>query len=171
MRSERLRYRPVQPDDLDAFHRLVDDEYIGRYLLDGVRPPRQWSAERIRQSRDLFARRGVGVWLAHAAETGELVGFCGFWTSPDSPEPMLVYALLEPWSGRGLAAEMGRTVIAHARAAGSFTEITADADAINARSVRVLDQLGFERIGVRPGAFGDILLFRLSVGPNSARPG
>jgi RimJ/RimL family protein N-acetyltransferase len=146
MRSEPLRYRPVEPDDLDAFHRL-----------------------------DLFSRRGVGVWLAHAAGTGELVGFCGFWSSPDSPEPMLVYALLESWSGRGLATEMGRTVIERARVAGGFTAITADADAVNARSVRVLEKLGFERIGARPGAFGDILLFRLPAGAaarsDPARPG
>ena len=26
--SERLRYRPVEPADLDAFHRLVQDEHV-----------------------------------------------------------------------------------------------------------------------------------------------
>ena len=34
-------------------------------------------------------------------------------------------------------------------------------DEINAGSVRVLEKLGFERVGVKPGAFGNVLLLRL----------
>ena len=164
MRSERLRYRPVDLGALDAFHRLVQDEHIRRYMMDGRLFPREWTEARVRESQELLARRGVTIWLAHDGETGDLVGFCGFWIAPSLAEPQLLYALLERWTGRGLATEMARAAIAHARTQPGFEEIVADVDEVNTASVRVLEKLGFERTGVTPGAFGSILLFRLPAG-------
>lgn len=162
MHSERLRYHPVAPESLDIFHALVQDEHVRRYMMDGQRLPREWSEARVRESQALFARRGVGIWLARDTATDEAVGFCGFWIAPSFPEPQLLYALLERWTGRGLAAEMARAAIAHARGTAGFRAIEADVDAVNARSVRLLETLGFERVGTTPGAFGDVLLFRLA---------
>jgi hypothetical protein len=65
MRSDRLR--PIDAATLDAFHSLVTDEHIRRYLLDGSLVSREWSEERIRASESLFNRRGVGIWLAHTS--------------------------------------------------------------------------------------------------------
>lgn len=161
MRSERLIYRPLAPDTLDVFHRLVQDEHVRRYMMDGQLFPREWSEARMRESQALLERRGVTIWLAHDKATGEVVGFCGFWIAPSFVEPQLLYALLERWTGRGLATEMARAAIEHARSGAGFSEIVADADAVNTRSVRLLEKLGFERTGTTPGAFGDILLFRL----------
>jgi RimJ/RimL family protein N-acetyltransferase len=83
MLSERLHYHPVEPANLDAFHGLVQDKHVRRYMLDGNVFPREWSAERIRESQALFERRGVGTWLAYDRCTNELVGFCGF----PAPQP------------------------------------------------------------------------------------
>jgi hypothetical protein len=33
--SERLRYAPLGRDDLRAFHGLIRDDYVRRYMLDG----------------------------------------------------------------------------------------------------------------------------------------
>src|SRR6185369_13306097 len=77
-------------------------------MMDGLRFPREWSAERVRESLALGDERGVCIWLAHDKDTGELVGFCVFWVPPGGSEPELLYALRESWSGRGLATEMGR---------------------------------------------------------------
>ena len=43
-------------------------------------------------------------------------------------------------------------------------EIVASVDDVNRASVRVLEKLGFEPVGIRPGAFGDMLLLRLPAG-------
>ena len=64
MTSPRLVYAPLAASDLDVFHGLVVDEHVRRFLLDSAVHPRAWSAQRIADSRDLFARRGVGLWLA-----------------------------------------------------------------------------------------------------------
>ena len=163
MFSERLRYQPVTPAHLDAFHRLVQDEHLRRYLLDGNLLPREWSEERIRDSQRLFERRGVGIWLVQDKTTDELVGFCGFLEIPSMhPEPQLVYAMFERFSGRGYATEMARTAIAQARTQPGFVEIIASVDAVNVASLRVLAKLGFEHTTTLQGHFGDLLLLRLA---------
>lgn len=162
MLSARLRYQPIARSDLDAFHGLVQDGHVRRYLLDGDIVPRDWSEQRIRDSQALFERRGVGIWLAHDRASGDLVGFCGFVELPAvHPEPQLVYAMLERFAGRGYATEMARASIAVARGHPGFDAIFTGVDAVNGASIRVLEKLGFEPISTQPGAFGEVLLFRL----------
>ena len=163
MWSPRLAYEPVSPDTLDGFHELVQDEHVRRYLMDGEVFPREWSEERIRDSIALVERRGVGLWLAREAGSGAVAGFCGFLEMPAiDPEPQLVYALVERFTGRGYATEMARASIAHARTQPAFAEIVAAVDGVNTASVRVLEKLGFIRTGTVPGAFGDTFIYRLT---------
>jgi len=160
--STRLRYEPLTLDRLDQFHSLVQDEHVRRYLMDGDVFPREWSEDRVRDSEALLARRGVGLWLAFENDTGALAGFCGFLVMPSvDPEPQLVYALFERFTGRGLATEMARASIAGARAHAGFTEIVAAVDHVNATSIRVLEKLGFVKVGSVPGAFGDTFVYKL----------
>ena len=140
----------------------MQDEHIRRYMMDGRIFPPEWSAGHIRASQALFDRLSVGLWLAHDRTTGALVGFCGYLVLPEvHATPELLYALRAPFTGRGLATEMARACIAEAVKRKAFTEILASVDAINAASVRVLEKLGFERVAIRPGAFGDMLMLRL----------
>jgi [ribosomal protein S5]-alanine N-acetyltransferase len=163
MTSPRLCYGRVSMATLDAFHALVVDPHVRRYLMDGETFSRDWSEARIRDSEALFERRGVGLWLAHERTGDALVGFCGFLTFPAAdPEPEIVYALVERYCGRGYATEMARASIAYARACAGFADIAASVDEVNAASLHVLEKLGFERCGSRPGAFGATLLLRLA---------
>jgi len=165
MESSRLRYRPLAPADLDAFHGLVRDDHVRRYLLDGALLPRTWSEERVRASLALQARCGVGLWLVDEAASGALVGFCGFMEIPEThPVPELVYALFERFTGRGYATEMARACVAGARAAG-LGEIWAGVDEVNAASLRVLEKVGFQPVRVLQGAFGNLLSLRLPLTP------
>jgi ribosomal-protein-alanine N-acetyltransferase len=91
-----------------------------------------------------------------------VVGFCGFLVIPSiHPEPQLVYALTERFTGRGYATEMASAAIAQARAQPGFHTLQASADEVNAASVRILRKLGFQQTGTQPGAFGLILTFTL----------
>jgi aminoglycoside 3-N-acetyltransferase len=160
--SERLRYQPVTGEDLRAFHGLIQDDYVRRYMLDGALMPEDWSAARIRDSAALFARRGVGIWLARDRGSGELVGFTGFFEfSPPEPEPQLMYALFDRFAGRGYATEMARAAVARARDQG-FPHVVAEADEVNAASLRVLEKVGFQRVATLTGAFGNMFRLRLA---------
>lgn len=130
--------------------------------MDGDIFPMEWSEERIRESRKLFERRGVGIWLVRDKATDELVGFCGFLEIPSThPDPQIVYAMFERFSGKGYATEMARTAIAQARNQPGFSDIVAGVDEVNAASLRVLEKLGFERFATIPGCFGNMFLLRL----------
>lgn len=75
-------------ETLDAFHVLVQDEHVRRYLMDGEVFPRAWSEARVRESIALFSRRGVGLWLAREIDSIAVAGFCGFLDLPSvDPEP------------------------------------------------------------------------------------
>ncbi len=163
MLSDRLRYAPVALESLDRFHSLVRDEHVRRYLMDGNLFPREWSEERVRESQCLFGQRGAGLWLVSNAATDELIGFCGFMEiSSIAPEPQLVYALFERFSGKGYATEMARASIAYGRAIG-FTQLLASVDQVNAASSRILEKLGFERVATQQGNFGPMFVLRLAL--------
>ena len=160
--SPRLAYERVSDTTLHEFHSLVVDAHVRRYLMDDAIFPLEWSAERVRDSEALFAARGVGLWLTREQPSGALAGFCGFLELPSvHPDPQLVYALFEPFTGRGYATEMARAAIAHARRQPGFEEVVAAVDDVNAASLRVLDKLGFDKIGTVAGALGNTSIFRL----------
>jgi RimJ/RimL family protein N-acetyltransferase len=165
MASERLKYRAVTLNDLDAFISLVQDEYVRRYMMDGVLHPPEWCAERIRESEALFERHGIGLWLACERESDQLVGFCGFLkvlaVDPVHPEPELAYALFERFARRGYATEMAGASIAAARMQSWSTPIFAGVDEVNAASLRVLEKIGFARVATHQGVFGNMFLLRL----------
>jgi ribosomal-protein-alanine N-acetyltransferase len=167
LHSPRLGYRALDKPDLDAFHALITDAHVKRYLCDGQTLPREWSADTIAASQRLFATRGVGLWLLfdHAGGTDAPIGFAGFISFGDfeafGHEPQLIYALREDAAGRGYATEAATACIRHARERAGFTAICAAVDEPNHASVRVLEKLGFQRCGEQPGAFGQTLLFRL----------
>jgi ribosomal-protein-alanine N-acetyltransferase len=160
--SARLTFRPVSIGELDAFHALVQDEHVRRYLMDGESFPREWAEARVLDSEALFAKRGVGLWLVREAASGRLVGFCGFLVIPSVHEdPQLVYAMFESFTGQGYATEMAQAAIDHATRQAGFPEIIAAVDEPNIASCRVLEKLGFERSATTPGPFGHTLVYQL----------
>jgi len=164
MRSGRLIYEPVRPHHLDDFHKLIQDAYVRHYLLDGEVFPREWTAERIFESHALFETHGVGIWLVREKASAELLGFCGFMVIPSvDSEPQLIYALFEEFTGKGYATEMARAAIEHAHRYAKMTGILASVDEVNSSSLRILEKLGFKRISVQEGSFGNMFLLRLSL--------
>jgi ribosomal-protein-alanine N-acetyltransferase len=170
LHSSRLGYRVLDEPDVDALHALITDAHVKRYLCDGQTLPREWAADTIAASKRLFAIRGVGLWLMFedAAGAGAPIGFVGFVDFSGAGgfeefggEPQLLYALREDAAGQGYATEAARAAIDHAREHGGFTAVYAAVDEPNQASVRVLEKLGFARCGQQPGAFGQMILFRL----------
>lgn len=165
--SERLHYRRLQAEDERVFHSLLGDEHVREFLCDGQVMPLDWVRSAIADSDALFARLGLGLWLVtervpEQARPQPVMGFCGYRVFADMhPHPQLLYALLEPHTGRGRATEMARACVDCGRAAG-MTVIHAAVDEPNRASRRVLDKLGFAVVGETTGAFGPTLLYELS---------
>lgn len=156
--STRLRFIRLRASRLDAFHALLVDPHVRRYLLDGLEVDRAFAEQAIADSDALFAAQGVGLWLLE--RHGEPIGFAGFRVFEElSPAPQLIYGLTEAHTGQGLATEAARAMVRFAR--GRLSPIIAAVDAPNVASLRVLDKLGFERTGETEGAFGATVMLAL----------
>jgi ribosomal-protein-alanine N-acetyltransferase len=166
MITERLVLTPMVPADAEELLAMFREPMVRRYLLDDEPIERPWVDNEIAVSIERFARGLLGLWVARSRPTegparGEVVGFVGFRPFNDPPIEQLVYGITTRTTGVGLATEMTAAVVAQAFADPARTEIRASADEPNASSVRVLERLGFERVGRDPGARWALLHFLL----------
>jgi RimJ/RimL family protein N-acetyltransferase len=77
---------------------------------------------------------------------GRLIGVVGLTFHADRP-PELGYWLGEPHWGKGYMTEAARALIEAAQVTGHYERIGARALLANEASLRVLDKLGFKRVG------------------------
>lgn len=85
-------------------------------------------------------------------ETDELVGTIGFHTvSPLNRSAELTYDLRPDFWGRGVASALGRDVVMWAHEEAGVHRVQATVLDGNARSLKVLDRIGFKREGLLRG--------------------
>lgn len=158
----RLTLVPFTNDDLDAVHALWTDADMRRFLCDNQIVPRERSQEWLEGSTREFATRRFGLWGVHEGEAaGALIGFCGCREWPTG-EPELMYGLLTPWWGQGLATEAAQAVLKHVFETLGHPVVMAATDPPNVASVRVMARLGMT-FHERCEMHGlDTLVYRLS---------
>jgi len=134
--TERLRWRPMRPDDTDLYLAVMSDFEVVRMLGTWPWPP----------DRDEVARRcanppeGPGF-LGPIFVGDQMIGGMGV------HDGGIGYAFGRAYWGKGYATEMGRAMITRAFARYDWDEIVADVWADNPASARVLQKLGFEKRG------------------------
>ena len=149
--SERLLFRAHRPEDLEPFCALESDPEFRRYV--GGRPRPRAEAE-ARFEKQLLAARSnrLGFLAAVYQPDARYIGYCGLLPrlTPDGPVPKeaaLAFYFSPAYSGRGLATEAGRALVAHGFGTLGLRRIGASVDARNLASIRVLEKLGFSRAG------------------------
>lgn len=159
--TARLELRPFTNDDLEAVHALWTDADMRRYLCDDKVVSREQSLEWLEGSTAGFAQRRFGLWGAHERASATLIGFCGCRDWP-SGEPELMYGLLRPWWGQGLATEASTAVLDYVFETLGHPVVMAATDPPNLASIRVMERLGmaFDWRGEMHGL--DTVVYRLS---------
>ena len=113
LRTLRTELRPLTAADLDAAHALWTDPDVRRHLWDDVVIPRASAPpKRSRPARATSRRTASACGASTTRVGGPLVGFCGGQPA-DGGEPELLYGLLRPWWGQGLATECAGAVLDH----------------------------------------------------------
>jgi [ribosomal protein S5]-alanine N-acetyltransferase len=140
--TARLMLRPLAVRDATAFHRLLVEPSVRRYLLDDTIVSRAWAEHEIRQSRALFASTGCGLWSLRVLGRPALAGFAGYRYFLEPPELQLLYALDPAHWGHGLATEAAAALVRYGFERLGFAEIRAGTDEPNSASIRVLERLG-----------------------------
>ena len=147
-RTERLLLRVFTPDDLEPFMAMHSDPDIVRYV---PYPPltREQAEERLRSIATMTAIDDDAQQLRFAVElleTNEVIGDVSMWCSPsDRLQAEIGYVFNPRFHGRGYATEAVTEVLRIGFEEAGLHRITANADARNAASIRVLDRIGMRR--------------------------
>jgi len=140
--TERLRFRPMAPGDLDAMAALLGDPVVMRHY---PRPKDRAGAEAwIAWNRRLYAERGHGLWVVELRATGEFVGDCGL--TPQRVEGVteieVGYHVRADLQRRGYASEAAAACRDLARDALGVDRLIAIIHPDNVPSQRVAEKIG-----------------------------
>ena len=144
--TERLRLRPFQVDDLEAFVAYRSDPEVARY--------QSWDAsysmtdaQSFLTSQDRLELGQPGEWLQLAIvdrRTGSLCGDCGVRVEIDPPATAEIGVTLAPaHQGTGLAREALAAVVDELFERFALHRVHAETDERNAAVHRLLERLGF----------------------------
>ena len=147
-RTERLLLRHFTPHDLEPFMAMHSDPEIVRYV---PYPPltRDEAEERLRTIASMTAIDDEAQNLRFAVvlpETDELIGDVSMWSSPsDRLQAEIGYVFNPRFHGRGYATEAATELLRIGFEEAGLHRITANADARNAASIRVMERVGMRR--------------------------
>ena len=101
-----------------------------------------------------------GTWAVRERATGEVIGDCTLFFAEEHGAWELAYGFRRDRWGRGYATEAGAACLRHGFEELGLDRVVADVDPANPASVRVLEKLGFRRVG----GSGDKLLYEVTQG-------
>jgi len=141
--TERLQVRHLTPADLDDLAALCADPVAMQYMDDGSTLDRATCAKWIDVCQQKYAERGYGTSGVFERESGAFVGFCGVIRAPENDFDEIIYALAQPYWGRGYATEVAVRMLDYVFDVSELDTIYATIDSKNAVSLRMMDKLGF----------------------------
>ena len=150
LESARLIVRRFRPADAPALAAYRSDPDVARYQ--SWTPP--VSADAAVELVSILAAgdpRQPG-WFQYAVEHRAercLIGDIGVRLHDNLMQADLGFTLAAGWQGHGYATEAVRTVLSH-RFSQGLHRVSAECDARNERSARLLERVGFRREGYRP---------------------
>lgn len=145
LESERLRLRAFRDDDLDAFHGIVADAEVMRFMGGPRSRARAWAD--MAWSLGHWQLRGYGFWAVEEKASGALIGRIGLLNPEGWPGLEVGWLLGRAFWGRGYATEGGRAALAFAFEHLGVPEVISLIDPDNGASVCVAERLGEELRG------------------------
>lgn len=140
--TRRLVLRPLVRGDIPAIAALGGDWDVASMTS---RMPWPYTVEIAAHWLD---EQADGEFVRAIDQSGRFIGICGY--LPDGTGTAEIgYWLGKPFWGRGYATEAGQALVDHAFWTGAFEALTCAHFVDNPASQRVIEKLGFRRIGQR----------------------
>ena len=168
LESTRLRLRWLTKADVPALYEVFGDSEVCRYWS---RPALRDMAEADMLLRDIergYASRTLSQWGIATREHDRAIGTCTLTSfSLEHRRAEIGFALGRASWGCGYATEALHALVAHAFESLDLRRLEADVDPRNARSIRLLERLGFRPEGLQrqryliDGEAQDALLYGL----------
>ncbi|HEX7992211.1 MAG TPA: GNAT family N-acetyltransferase [Stenotrophomonas sp.] len=164
IQTERLQLRLLRDDDGDAaaMLQLLNEPGFHEFIGDrGVRTLEQAREYVQKHTFGSYAANGFGMYAIERRSDGAWLGNAGLVRREGLPCADVGYALLGAYTGQGYALEAVQGVLAYARGTLGLGELRAIVSQGNARSVALLEKVGFRDDGtvVLPGKDEQLLLF------------
>jgi RimJ/RimL family protein N-acetyltransferase len=159
--TPRLRVRMMTPDDAPFILALFNAPNWLAFLPDRqVRTEEDARAYITGVYLKGYHDNGFGAALVTLKEGGEPIGLCGLFQRPYLPVPDLGYAFLPAFEGKGFAVEAAGGLLDYLKP--TRTDLRAVVSGDNARSVRVLEKLGFRYLAEvqPPGEERTVLVYQ-----------
>lgn len=141
--TERLRFRPLEMDDIDELVALHEDPLVARFL--GSRD-RAWMERLIRMVDEEWAERGHGRVGVIERESGDFVGRTGLRHWQQFGETEVSWVLHADARGKGYATEAGAAALRWGFERFDPPYLTAMIQPDNTASLRVAERLGMKPI-------------------------
>ncbi|MFY0255318.1 GNAT family N-acetyltransferase [Chitinophaga sp. 30R24] len=105
--------------------------------------------------------KGYGAWVVELKTTGQAIGICSLFKRKYLEQPDLGFAFLPEAEGKGYAYEAAIGTLQYGRNELAAPNIFAITQPDNQRSVRLLERIGFMRLGtvLPPGEQEELALF------------
>ncbi len=154
MRSERLLLEPLRRDHAAALFPLLQDDRIYRFIPQDPPASPEALERRYRQLEGRLSPAGDEAWLNWAVRLRASLGYVGSVqaTMQSDRTAWIAYELAPEFWGRGYATEAGSRVLELLYADYGATEVLAEVDTRNRASIRLLERLGFDRVGHKVAA-------------------
>ena len=166
VRTERLILRRFTPADAEAFAAYRSDPDVAQYQSWDAPVPLAEAVKKVEQ----FAQSDPTApgWFQYAVDLdGVLIGDLGLNLDENLMQAELGFTLAPAYQGRGYATEAVRGLLDHLFIELKLHRVSAECDARNAASARLLERVGFKQEGLRlsnswfKGEWTDDLLFGL----------
>lgn len=154
LHTPRLTLEVLRPDHAERLYDGARDPRLYTFLP--ADPPRSVAALRDRLEPWAAQRSpdGTEIWLNWAARDRELCRYVGTFqaTVRRGRRAVLAYLVFPACWRRGYAREGCEAVLAHLRGAHQIETVRAEIDTENTASIRLIESLGFRRVGTRRDA-------------------
>lgn len=142
--TERLRLRLLEPADAPFILELLNEPGWLRFIGDrGVRDLEAARAYIANGPLAIQARHGFSLYCVTLKQDGTRIGMCGLLKRDTLEHADLGFAFLARFQGQGYAREAAAATLEHARRDFGLTRVAAIVDPANARSIHLLQRLGF----------------------------
>jgi [ribosomal protein S5]-alanine N-acetyltransferase len=144
LQTERLILRQLKVDDAAFMLALLNDPAWLQYIGDrGVRTLEQAEVYLRNGAIAMYARSGFGLWMVELKNTHRPIGICGLIKRDTLPDVDLGFAFTTDFRGGGYAFEAATGTMEYAREALGMQRVIAIVSPENARSIGLLERLGF----------------------------
>ena len=161
--TPRFVLHPMAPGDLAWYAEFAGDAEVMQYIGHAGPLSHQQATERLARYVRCWEEHGLGMFGVRLRDEPLPVGWAGLQPLSGTNEIEVGYAFGRPAWGRGYATEVASAVVQWGFEVLGLERIVAVASPENTASRRVMDKLGMQYEGVRPGSGQDSVYYSLTL--------